>query len=389
MSVAVNCTADTNEAFLDHASPKQLATRGLTRDSIGGMAVSWSPEIVYLIPLRQNGVRDEVVSTAHLSAGHQKGPNDPFVPEMAWEKIQDIMQDPKITKIAFQLKLHLNFLRLAGVMDFVGPFADPRIAHWINKPDDNRLLSIGHLFNHYVKIGDAVGSNLRASPASGGRERSLIPQDPQQCALQVWKSLRLMNKLHHILSTQKLLKSFQDVEMPLVPILAAMEWAGIGFDKTRYSFYTFEVISKLQYLEMRAHELAGKKFNLDSSTAVAEILFKDLGMFPEKYHDSKRKTKKLLAPNSVLERLMRRENPHPLPAIVREYRQLNDYVKKYAVSLPNTAIYNFRQEMFRVHATILQVSCATGRLKVKSPNVQNVTKEIRFLPVHRYTVQVR
>jgi hypothetical protein len=174
--------------------------------------------------------------------------------------------------------------------------------------------------------------------------------------------------------------------MPLVAVLARMEYVGMGFDKTQYCSHNYEVISKLQSLEVNAYRLVGREFSLSSPAEVANAFFVDL-MIPIPAQARGGKSGRLSSSAIVLDHLARAKEPHPLVAIISEHRKLNAFLTKYVASLPHKAVYSQRLGMTRIHGTCLQTHTSTGRLAVMTPNLQNINKAINFTPVHRYSVQ--
>jgi hypothetical protein len=211
---------------------------------------------------------------------------------------------------------------------------------------------VEHFYRHYVKNSASHGATLKSSPGAGGQERYELPADGPACATQVWRTFAVMNKLLRILSSQR--QPFEEVEMPLVAVLARMEFVGMGFDKAQYCSHNYEVISKLQSLEVTAYELVGKEFSLSSPMEVANALFVDLKI-PIPAQARGGKSGRLSSSAVVLEHLARQKAPHPLVAIIGEHRKLNCFLTKYVASLPHKAVYSHRLGMQRIHGTILQV----------------------------------
>jgi DNA polymerase-1 len=153
---------------------------------------------------------------------------------------------------------------------------------------------------------------------------------------------------------------YRDVELALVPVLAAMECVGIRLDSDYLRNLGNEVATSARALEIEIHALAGSAFNIASPKQLAEILFVKLGL------PIIRKTKTGASTDAdVLEELAAM---HPLPAKIIEYRTLTKLKGTYIDALP--ALANPRTG--RIHTTFHQAVAATGRLSSSDPNLQNI-----------------
>jgi len=174
-------------------------------------------------------------------------------------------------------------------------------------------------------------------------------------------------------------KLFEEVEMPLVSVLAAMECNGVSLDTNLLKKMSGEITDTLKSLTGKIYEQAGSAFNIDSPKQLARILFDRLGLEPVRLGKAGRSTDA-----AVLEQLA---DQHPVIELVLEYRTLsklkNTYVDKLG-SLINTRTH-------RVHTSFNQTITATGRLSSSGPNLQNIPvktelgRKIRsaFIPKHK------
>jgi len=151
----------------------------------------------------------------------------------------------------------------------------------------------------------------------------------------------------------------EHIELPLVPVLAAMEARGILLDVPRIGEVEKDIAARLDAVEAECHAIAGKVFSLRSRHELRDVLFTDLGLPPSK------KVKDGWSTDSdVLEKLADR---HPLPAKVLEHRSLDKLRGTYLVKLPT-----YRAADGRIHSTFQQEVAATGRLSSIDPNLQNI-----------------
>ncbi len=153
---------------------------------------------------------------------------------------------------------------------------------------------------------------------------------------------------------------YEDLERPLVPVLAAMERHGIRVEPARLAEFSKELDLTIERLTREIYALAGEEFNIGSPKQMARILFEKLKLPPVK------KTKTGYSTDAdVLEQLAL---GHELPAKIIEYRTLTKLKSTYADSLP--ALINPSTE--RIHTSFNQLVAATGRLSSSNPNVQNI-----------------
>jgi len=153
---------------------------------------------------------------------------------------------------------------------------------------------------------------------------------------------------------------YRDVELALVPVLAAMEWVGIRLDSDYLRSLGNDVARDIQTLEHDIHGLAGTSFNIASPKQLSEVLFGKLGL------PSIRKTKTGASTDAeVLEELAA---VHPVPAKILEYRTLTKLKGTYIDALPSLV----DPRTSRIHTTFHQAVAATGRLSSSDPNLQNI-----------------
>jgi DNA polymerase-1 len=163
------------------------------------------------------------------------------------------------------------------------------------------------------------------------------------------------------LEKQPLLKKlFEDVEMPLVPVLTAMEYNGVSLDTARLRKMSDEITETLKTATEQIYEHAGSVFNIDSPKQLAEILFDRLNLESIRSGKAGRSTDA-----AVLEQLA---DQHPIIDLVLQYRTLNKLKNTYADKLGS--LINPRTG--RLHASFNQTITATGRLSSSDPNLQNI-----------------
>ncbi len=170
---------------------------------------------------------------------------------------------------------------------------------------------------------------------------------------------RLAELTARLLEHQDMGELYRDLEVPLAPVLAALEERGVKIDRPHFAKLARSFEKHLKKAETELYELAGGEFNPNSPIQLREILFDRLGLKP------KRKTKTGYSTAAdVLEALA---DEHPLPAKILAYRELAKLKNTYVDVLPTLA-----DENGRVHTTFNQVATSTGRLSSTDPNLQNI-----------------
>ncbi len=175
-------------------------------------------------------------------------------------------------------------------------------------------------------------------------------------------TLRLHNVLWPKLQQEpKLVKLFEEIELPLVSILSDVERQGVLIDKTKLQAQSAELAARMQALEEEAFEIAGQPFNLSSPKQLQEILFVKMELPVIK------KTPKG-APSTAEEVLQELALDYPLPKRILEYRSLSKLKSTYTDKLPTL----IEPKTGRVHTSYHQAVTATGRLSSSDPNLQNI-----------------
>ena len=197
--------------------------------------------------------------------------------------------------------------------------------------------------------------------------------------------LGLRNQLAPSLAAAGLEPLYRDIEIPLVPVLVDMEWAGIAIDRDLFQRLSRELTDDLARLEGRIAELAGTEFNLNSPKQMAVVLFEKLQLPVLK------KTKTGPSTDAdVLEQLA--QMGHDVPALILEHRELQKLRSTYVDVLPGRA----NPKTGRIHTSFNQTGAATGRLSSSDPNLQNIPirtsrgEEVRrgFIPTQGWSFVV-
>jgi len=205
---------------------------------------------------------------------------------------------------------------------------------------------------------------LPAAPAGRGREAAGAGELPveQVAAVAGARAAVLCDlaaSLSQALADEGLTRLHDEVERPLVPVLAEMERAGIAVDRGAMEALSAEFGKAMRELEARIHSAAGHAFNLASTRELSQVLFEELGLPVVK----RLKT----GPSTDVEVLEKLAEQHELPRLVLEHRSLAKLKGTYADTLPQLI-----EADGRIHTTFQQLGAATGRLSSVDPNLQNI-----------------
>ncbi|MDI6892581.1 MAG: DNA polymerase I [Actinomycetota bacterium] len=173
-------------------------------------------------------------------------------------------------------------------------------------------------------------------------------------------TLKLQSILKAELERRGLLKLFKEIEVPLIPVLARMEWEGVGIDAEVLEVLSSEVDDVLRTLEKEIYNLAGEEFNINSPQQLGKVLFEKLRL-----EVGKRTKTGYSTDFSVLIKLV---DEHPIIERILRYRELSKLKSTYIDALPKL----INPQTARVHTSFNQTGTATGRLSSSNPNLQNI-----------------
>lgn len=269
--------------------------------------------------------------------------------------LRPVFENSKIPKTGQNIKFDTLILRNHGLKVFGLKFDTLLAAHLIN-PDSRSLklenLSFEHLNYRMLPIEDLIGK--------GRNQISMSEVELEKISFYASEDADIALQLTHIfdkkLKKQNLDKFFNEIEMPLLPVLLELEYNGMYVDSKMLSIMSDNLGNKIENLISNITKEAGTEFNINSTQQLANILFDIIGL-PE--------IKKRSTAEEVLTRL---KNEHPLPSLILEYRKLNKLKNTYIDALPT--LINLKTK--RIHSTFSQTVTSTGRLSSRNPNFQNI-----------------
>ena len=311
------------------------------RAELVGISFAWQEGQAYYVPVR--------------------GPAGDTVLDLdgALDLLRPVLEDSSIGKIGQNLKYDLVVLRGAGI-EVAGVEFDTMVASYLLDAGE-RTHNLDDLAKKYL---NHQTTKIDALIGKGKNQKRMdevpVAEAGPYAAEDADVPLRLLPMLEQRLATDELEQLNSQLEVPLVKVLAELEFNGVQIDTDRLKELSDAFGKRIETLAVEIEELAGHPFNIASPKQLAQVLFSELGLPVIK------KTKTGPSTDaSVLEELA---SQHPLPAKIMEHRSYAKLKGTYVDALPELV----HPETGRVHASFNQVVTATGRLSSSDPNLQNI-----------------
>ena len=278
------------------------------------------------------------------------------------EKFKPFFENENIEKIGQNVKYDLKVLSKYGIV-IKGKLFDTMIAHYLINPDMRHNMDV--LSETYLKYSPKSIETLIGKKGKGQLSmRDVALEDIKEYAAEdADVTLQLKEVFSPILDKAETKKLFEEIEIPLIPVLAAMEMEGINLDEEFLKKMSGEMQKDIAEFEQKIYETAGEKFNLASPKQLGEILFDKLKIGGAK--QKKTKTGQYATGEEVLSYLA---NEHQIVKDILEWRQMVKLLSTYIDALPNQV----DKKTQRVHTDYMQTVAATGRLSSNNPNLQNI-----------------
>lgn len=298
----------------------------------------------------------------YIPVGHTtEGPQLPLAGVL--KALRPALTDPNISKIGHNLKYDYLVLSQHGLE--ISPLSfDTMLAEWVMDPGSRRLglknMAEAYLDVQMTHIEDLIGKGKSQITMA----QVEIAPAAAYAAADAETTLRLKAYLQPGLEKANATAIFHDIEMPLVPVLAQMEQAGIGLDVPFFEKMGEELRQRMGEIEGQIAGMVGYSFNLNSTQQLSDVLFKTLHLAPP---DRGRKTASghFSTSADVLEEL---RGQHPVVDLILEYRELSKLKSTYVDALP----LQINPRTGRVHTSFSQTGAVTGRLSSSDPNLQNI-----------------
>ncbi|MBR6264229.1 MAG: DNA polymerase I [Prevotella sp.] len=288
-----------------------------------------------------------------------------------------LYENPKILKIGQNIKYDLQVLANYGI-DLKGELWDTMVAHYLIQPEwrhNMDFMAEAYLNYKTIHIDELIGPKGKNQK----NMRELLPSQIYEYAAEdADVTLKLKNVLEPKLIEVGAQDLFQDIEMPLVRVLADMERTGVRIDTQSLAETSRAFTQRMHDIEERIYKLAGERFNIASPKQVGEILFDKLHVIDK---PKKTKTGQYVTSEEVLQTL---KGKHEIVEKILAHRGLKKLLGTYIDTLPTL----INPKTGHIHTSFNQTVTATGRLSSSDPNLQNIPvrgedgKEIRkaFIP---------
>lgn len=294
-----------------------------------------------------------------------------FQEEYLRQELQSLLTDPACRIVGQNFKYDYKILSRWGIRPGQIYF-DTMIAAWLVDTSAGgygldrlardylgyRTIAFADLFSE----GEVPAQKGRRGSSGDDRNFGDVPLDlaARYAGEDAFVTYRLYTVLDRLLDKREVRDIFTSLEMPLVPVLAEMETAGIGLDVFALEEYSRELSLTIERVEQEIHDLAGHPFNIASTRQLQEVLFQERKLQPLK------KTKTGYSTDTAVLQELAREDP--LPERVLAYRMYTKLRSTYVDALPRMV----HPRTGRIHTSLNQTGTATGRLSSAEPNLQNI-----------------
>lgn len=277
------------------------------------------------------------------------------------QEFKPFFESENITKIGHNLKYDYKVLHKYGI-EPKGKSFDTMIAHYLLNPEMRHgmdILSEAYLNYQPIPIESLIGKK-------GKKQKLFSEVDLELQKEYAVEDADITLQLKHLLAPQlsevNAQKLLEDLEMPLMEVLAEMEIEGIRLDTEVLAQQSEKITTDILSLEKKIYEDAGVEFNLNSPKQLGEVLFEHLKLDPKA---KKTATGQYATGEEILSKM---RDKHPIINDILDYRQLQKLKSTYVDALPKEV----RSESGRIHTTFSQTVAATGRLASVNPNLQNI-----------------
>ncbi len=254
-----------------------------------------------------------------------------------------ILENSAIKKVGHNIKYTILALKKYDI-EVKGQLFDTLLAHYIIEPESSHDLSI--LCNQFLDY------QLQAEQEN----------KTNQFCERVDLALQLKHKLYRKLEDKRHSLLMRDIEMPLLQVLAAMEFEGVSIDEVELKIQGDSLRADLEILQKEIYSLAGTEFNIGSPKQLGEVLFDKMKLLDK---TKKTKTGQYATGEEVLSKLA---GEHEIARKILEYREYEKLRSTYVEALPKMV----SKTDHRIHSDFRQAVAATGRLSSNNPNLQNI-----------------
>ena len=304
-----------------------------------GMSFSVRPHEAYYIPFPENYHETELIL----------------------QEFKSVLEDRQIEKVGQNMKFDIAILKWYGI-DVKTPMFDTMLAHYLIQPDMRH--NMDYLSEIYLKYKPVPIESLIGKKGSGQLSMRTVDTEivKEYAAEDADVTLQLKNVFEPLLAESDTRKLFDEIEIPLIPVLASMEKEGVRIDAPVLNEYSGELEKEVAEIQEKIFKDAGTTFNISSPKQLGEILYERLKIVEK---PKQTRTKQNSTSEDVLAKM---EAKHPIISKILEYRSLTKLKSTYVDVLPG--LVSPRDN--RIHTSYNQAVAATGRLSSNNPNLQNI-----------------
>jgi len=301
--------------------------------------------------------RAAYVPVAHAYAGAPAQ----LAREAVLAALKPLLEDPNKNKVGQHLKYDMNVLSTQGI-NVRGVRYDTMLESYVFNSSGNRH-DLDTLAKKYLDVDTIAYEQVTGK---GARQIPFAQVDVQRAGDYAAEDADVTLRLHQTLWPQleaapQLKSVFEDIEMPLVPVLARMEQTGVLIDVDKLRTQSGELGRRMLELQQRAFGMAGRHFSLDSPKQLQQLLYDELKL-PALFKTPSGQ------PSTNEEALEALADQHELPRLILDYRSLAKLRSTYTDKLSE----HINPRSGRVHTSYHQAVAATGRLSSNDPNLQNI-----------------
>ena len=304
-----------------------------------GLSFSWKKHMAYYLPF----------------------PEDKTEVQQLINKFKALFENQNIEKIAQNIKYDILVLKNYGV-ELKGDLFDTMIAHYLLQPDmrhNMNTLSEHFLAYKPVSIEELIGKKGKNQKTMRSVDIEKIKEYAAEDADVTWQLSEILRK---DLKKNYLLDLYYEIEMPLISVLADMEYKGVPLDVDYLNQYSKKLTIQINQIEAEIYKLADEEFNIASPKQLGIILFDKLKITDK---PPLTKTKQYKTGEDIITKF---KDKHPIVEKILSYRGLKKLLSTYVDALP--LLVNPKTN--RIHTSFNQTVAATGRLSSTNPNLQNI-----------------
>ncbi len=358
------------EAVAGFAFDTETDSVDVTQANLVGMSVCWGEGEAYYIPVgHREGSSEEPVARREQKKSIPLAPDssllttaDQLLIATVVEALKPFLENEKVDKVGHNLKFDYQIMRRYGVT--IAPIAfDTMIASFLMNPLGRAQslsdLAYSELGIEMIPIEDLIGSKGRHQSTF---DLASIEDATRYAAEDADVSWRLYTKMKPQLAKAGFAKLANQMEWPLIPILAEMELAGIELDVDFLKKFSVVITKRILELEAQIWKLAGGEFNIGSPAQLQDVLFNRLGVSVVGVKKGK------TGYSTAAGELEKMRGTHPIVELIFEFRELMKLKNTYVDALPELV----SPVDGRIHTSFNQTIAQTGRLSSTNPNLQNI-----------------